>query len=201
VRRARHLWCLMTNHVHLVALPAPEDSLVERDPARAGMVRRAAYYRESRSSGRPHFPAPHARPRASVEAAVLRRKLRPFMSSLCSRCTFSGRSGTLSSLAPRVDSSWAASMPAPFLHRHTLRCQPGSAIPWDPSGDRRVPRTVLATAPARNRLREMMSSISTPWATTLSWGDDHADIEGKLIFPVWDSVTNHKKADPRMKAD
>jgi hypothetical protein len=47
----------------------------------------------------------------------------------------------------------------------------------------------------------MMSSISTPWATTLSWGDDHADIEGKLIFPVWDSVTNHKKADPRMKAD
>jgi REP element-mobilizing transposase RayT len=38
-------WCLMTNHVHLIGLPAREDSLVERNPARAGMVRRAADYR------------------------------------------------------------------------------------------------------------------------------------------------------------
>jgi REP element-mobilizing transposase RayT len=34
-------WCLMTNHVHLIGLPAREDSLVERNPVRAGMVRRA----------------------------------------------------------------------------------------------------------------------------------------------------------------
>jgi len=37
----------MTNHVHLIALPVREDSLVERDSVRAGMVRRAADYRWS----------------------------------------------------------------------------------------------------------------------------------------------------------
>jgi hypothetical protein len=41
----------MTNHVHLVAVPAREDSLVERNPVRAGMARQAANYRKSRSPG------------------------------------------------------------------------------------------------------------------------------------------------------
>ena len=40
-------WCLMTTHVHLIGLPAREESLVERNAVRAGMVRRAAAYRWS----------------------------------------------------------------------------------------------------------------------------------------------------------
>jgi len=46
----------MINHVHLIGSPAREDSLVERNPVRAGMVRRAADYRWSSAASHPISP-------------------------------------------------------------------------------------------------------------------------------------------------